>query len=164
VPDAEDEAEPVVNPAETADLSVTSTTQLMPTDVGAPVETDGAELDLSALEGLDDLSELETLADIETLEEIDALEELETLETLEDLSELETLDLSAVGDLSEAEVVSELGIDPDEDPASMLDLARAYVDMGDADAARGLLNRVAVIGTASEAAEAQKMLVTLSED
>jgi FimV-like protein len=43
-------------------------------------------------------------------------------------------------------------------------LARAYVDMGDADAARGLLNRVAVIGTASEAAEAQKMLVTLSED
>ncbi|MDC1367490.1 hypothetical protein N8295_05940 [Pseudomonadales bacterium] len=164
VPDAEDEAEPVVNSAETADLSVTSTTQLMPTDVGAPVETDGAELDLSALEGLDDLSELETLADIETLEEIDALEELETLETLEDLSELETLDLSAVGDLSEAEVASELGIDPDEDPASMLDLARAYVDMGDADAARGLLNRVAVIGTASEAAEAQKMLVTLSED
>ena len=164
MPDAEDEAEPVVNPAETADLSATSTTQLMPTDVGAPVETDGAELDLSALEGLDDLSELETLADIETLEEIDALEELETLETLEDLSELETLDLSAVGDLSEAEVASELGIDPDEDPASMLDLARAYVDMGDADAARGLLNRVAVIGTASEAAEAQKMLVTLSED
>ena len=164
VPDAEDEAEPVVNPAETADLGATSTTQLMPTDVGAPVETDGAELDLSALEGLDDLSELETLADIETLEEIDALEELETLETLEDLSELETLDLSAVGDLSEAEVASELGIDPDEDPASMLDLARAYVDMGDADAARGLLNRVAVIGTASEAAEAQKMLVTLSED
>ena len=164
VPDAEDEAEPVVNPAETADLSATSTTQLMPTDVGAPVETDGAELDLSALEGLDDLSELETLADIETLEEIDALEELETLETLEDLSELETLDLSAVGDLSEAEVASELGIDPDEDPASMLDLARAYVDMGDADAARGLLNRVGVIGTASEAAEAQKMLVTLSED
>ncbi|MCH9785648.1 MAG: hypothetical protein K0U55_04460 [Gammaproteobacteria bacterium] len=164
VPDAEDEAEPVVNSAETADLSATSTTQLMPTDVGAPVETDGAELDLSALEGLDDLSELETLADIETLEEIDALEELETLETLEDLSELETLDLSAVGDLSEAEVASELGIDPDEDPASMLDLARAYVDMGDADAARGLLNRVAVIGTASEAAEAQKMLVTLSED
>ena len=164
VPDAEDEAEPVVNPAETADLSATSTTQLMPTDVGAPVETDGAELDLSALEGLDDLSELETLADIETLDEIDALEELETLETLEDLSELETLDLSAVGDLSEAEVASELGIDPDEDPANMLDLARAYVDMGDADAARGLLNRVAVIGTASEAAEAQKMLVTLSED
>ena len=164
VPDAEDEAESVVNSAETADLSATSTTQLMPTDVGAPVETDGAELDLSALEGLDDLSELETLADIETLEEIDALEELETLETLEDLSELETLDLSAVGDLSEAEVASELGIDPDEDPASMLDLARAYVDMGDADAARGLLNRVAVIGTASEAAEAQKMLVTLSED
>jgi pilus assembly protein FimV len=86
------------------------------------------------------------------------------LEELEDPSALETLDLSDMGDLSEADVASELGIDPDEDPANMLDLARAYVDMGDADAARRLLNRVGVIGTPSEATEAQKMLVSLSED
>ena len=46
----------------------------------------------------------------------------------------------------------------------MLDLARAYVDMGDSDAARNLLNRVSVIGTASEVAEAKKMLVSLSDD
>ena len=105
-----------------------------------------------------------TIEDLETLEDRESLEEFETLEEVEDLSELEVLDLTNAGNLSESEVASELGIDPDEDPANMLDLARAYVDMGDADAARGLLNRVAVIGTPTEAAEAQKMLVSLSED
>ena len=140
---------------------------MAPADTGAQVEADFPELDLSALDGLDDLSELETLgnlADIEEIEGIEALDGLEMLEELEDPSALETLDLSDMGDLSEADVASELGIDPDEDPAKMLDLARAYVDMGDADAARRLLNRVGVIGTPSEATEAQKMLVSLSED
>ena len=140
---------------------------MAPADAGAQVEADFPELDLSALDGLDDLSELETLgnlADIEEIEGIEALDGLEMLEELEDPSALETLDLSDMGDLSEADVASELGIDPDEDPANMLDLARAYVDMGDADAARRLLNRVGVIGTPSEATEAQKMLVSLSED
>ena len=146
---AADEAKPVVTPAETEDLSAVKPAQ---------VEVDVSELDLSPLDGLDDLSELETLEDLE------ALEGLETLEELEDLSELETLALSDVGDMSETGVGSELDVDPDEDPANMLDLARAYVDMGDSDAARGLLNRVAVIGTSSEATEAQKMLVSISED
>jgi pilus assembly protein FimV len=104
------------------------------------------------------------LSELETLEDLEALDGLETLEELEDLSELETLALSDVGDMSETGVGSELDVDPDEDPANMLDLARAYVDMGDSDAARGLLNRVAVIGTSSEATEAQKMLVSISED
>ena len=169
VPDAADEAERGT-PEDTEDLSPAKTIQMAPADAGAQVEADFPELDLSALDGLDDLSELETLgnlADIEEIEEIEgieALDGLEMLEELEDPSALETLDLSDMGDLSEADVASELGIDPDEDPANMLDLARAYVDMGDADAARRLLNRVGVIGTPSEATEAQKMLVSLSED
>ena len=104
------------------------------------------------------------MSELETLEDIEALDGLETLEELEDLSELETLDLSDAGDMSETDVASELAVDPDEDPANMLDLARAYVEMGDSDAARSLLNRVAVIGTSSEATEAQKMLLSLSED
>ncbi|MDG1114394.1 MAG: FimV/HubP family polar landmark protein [Pseudomonadales bacterium] len=149
VASAAGDAEPVVTPAETENLSAATPAQ---------VEADVSELDLSALDGLDDLSELETLEDIE------ALDGLETLEELEDLSELETLDLSDAGDMSETDVASELAVDPDEDPANMLDLARAYVEMGDSDAARSLLNRVAVIGTSSEATEAQKMLLSLSED
>ena len=61
-----------------------------------------------------------------------------------------------VGDLQEARTMTEVG--------TKLDLARAYVDMGDSDAARNLLNRVSVIGTASEVTEAKKMLVSLSDD
>ena len=60
------------------------------------------------------------------------------------------------GDLQEARTMTEVG--------TKLDLARAYVDMGDSDAARNLLNRVSVIGTASEVTEAKKMLVSLSDD
>ena len=140
VASAAGDAEPVVIPAEPEDLSAATPAQ---------VEADVSELDLSELE---------------TLEDIEALDGLETLEELEDLSELETLDLSDAGDMSETDVASELAVDPDEDPANMLDLARAYVEMGDSDAARSLLNRVAVIGTSSEATEAQKMLLSLSED
>lgn len=146
VPDAAEQAQPVVLP-EPQGLSGADTAQNEPTAAGA--EADYPELDLSTLDGLEDLSELE------------ALDGLETLGALEDLSELETLDLS---DTSDREVASAFGIDPDEDPANMLDLARAYVDMGDSDAAQKILNRVTVIGTPSEAAEAQKMLVSLSED
>jgi FimV-like protein len=119
-----------------------------PADAGAQREADFSELGLSELG---------------TLEDIEALNVLKTLKELEDPIELETLDVTDAGGLSEADVASELGIDPDEDPVKMLDLARAYVDMGDSDAARSLLNRVAVIGTPSEASEAQKMLVSLSE-
>jgi pilus assembly protein FimV len=52
--------------------------------------------------------------------------------------------------------------DEDEDPASMLDLARAYIDMGEPASARKLLARVQVIGVASEIEEAEKMLAGLS--
>ena len=150
--------------AETERLTTSSATQSAPTDTGAQAKAEPPELGLSALEEPDDLNALQTIEDLERLEDLESLEEFETLEEVEDLSELEVLDLTNAGNRSESEVASELGIDPDEDPANMLDLARAYVDMGDADAARGLLNRVAVIGTPTEAAEAQKMLVSLSED
>jgi FimV-like protein len=44
----------------------------------------------------------------------------------------------------------------------MLDLARAYIDMGEPVSARKLLARVQVIGVASEIEEAEKMLAGLS--
>lgn len=129
----------------------------------------GATTPLDASPAVDAVSDVdsdqgmaaETAVQVEdTFPELD----LSELEALDDLSELEELDLSDLSDLSESDVASELGIDPDEDPANMLDLARAYVDMGDSDAARNLLNRVSVIGTASEVTEAKKMLVSLSDD
>jgi FimV-like protein len=53
-------------------------------------------------------------------------------------------------------------LNEDEDPASMLDLARAYIDMGEPTLARDLLARVQMIGVASEIEEAEKMLAGLS--
>jgi FimV-like protein len=53
-------------------------------------------------------------------------------------------------------------LNEDEDPASMLDLARAYIDMGEPASARKLLARVQVIGVSSEIEEAEKMLAGLS--
>jgi FimV-like protein len=101
------------------------------------------------------LSEAVPLAEVSQPEPVLDLD----LSEFEELGELDELVLAEISDEA-----PEIEPGPDENPANMMDLARAYVDMGDADAARGLLNRVAVIGTASEAAEAQKMLVTLSED
>ncbi len=55
-------------------------------------------------------------------------------------------------------------LNEDEDPASMLDLARAYIDMGEPTLARNLLTRVQVIGVASEIEEAEKMLAGISSN
>ena len=51
----------------------------------------------------------------------------------------------------------------DEDPASMLDLARAYVEMEHHQEARKLLARVIEIGLPHEVADAQQMLASLTE-
>lgn len=45
-----------------------------------------------------------------------------------------------------------------DDPETLLDLARAYVSMGDGEAARGMLERVVVAGNDQQAEEARRML------
>ena len=100
-----------------------------------------------------DLDELELLeVDMVDLDELEDAEELS-----QDSSELSSLDESMTAS-SEDESL----FDGDEDPASMLDLARAYIDMGEPASARKLLARVQVIGVASEIEEAEKMLAGLS--
>jgi pilus assembly protein FimV len=53
------------------------------------------------------------------------------------------------------------GFADDSDVASKLDLARAYVEMGDHEAARELLSEVSVHGDADQKAEAQRLIDTL---
>ena len=56
---------------------------------------------------------------------------------------------------------------PDLEPVTLsevgtkLDLARAYVDMGDPDGARNILNEVLSEGSASQKQEAQRLLESL---
>jgi FimV-like protein len=100
-----------------------------------------------------DLDELEPL-------EVDMID-LDELEDAEELS-LDSSELSSLGDSMTASSEDESLFDEDEDPASMLDLARAYIDMGEPASARKLLARVQVIGVASEIEEAEEMLAGLS--
>jgi FimV-like protein len=99
------------------------------------------------------------------------------LDDLETLDDLEALDLDEIEDEAvkgQAQVLAEPADelargededDPaaDEDPASMLDLARAYVEMEHHQEARKLLARVIEIGLPHEVADAQQMLASLTE-
>jgi FimV-like protein len=95
------------------------------------------------------------------------LEEFEGLEML-DLDEIDTK-----GQESHKEAFAESNaqtitgedeeLDPGEDPTSMLDLARAYVEMEHHQEARKLLARVIEIGLPHEVADAQQMLASLTE-
>jgi pilus assembly protein FimV len=75
-----------------------------------------------------------------------------------DLADLEA-DLSTEGAAEGGDDFDFLA-DSDEN-ATKLDLARAYIDMGDADGARDILNEVVADGNASQKSDAQKLLSQL---
>lgn len=100
-------------------------------------DTDDAELDLNAN---DDTIEL-------NLDDDDALEL--------DLADEAELDLSDDAlDLDD----DDLMLDLDEDASTKLELARAYIDMGDSDGARNVLQEVLQEGSDSEVQEANELL------
>lgn len=49
-----------------------------------------------------------------------------------------------------------------DEAATKLDLARAYIEMGDADGARDILEEVAIEGSEGQKAEAQELLKNIS--
>lgn len=147
-------------------------------DIGLP---DVADSELEAPE----VSELETLAEDSAADEFDLEDfDLDDLEVegldVDSLEEVSTLDDTQV----EAETLAEtpapapttdsslgdLDMDSDDfdflggndESATKLDLARAYVDMGDAEGARELLDEVIKDGTADQQKEAQSMLESIS--
>ncbi|QSP93750.1 hypothetical protein LPB19_11125 [Marinobacter salinisoli] len=108
-------------------------------------------------------------------EEVAAAEELEALASLDSLEEPEvpvtsdTIDAraksSAVADIDEGD----LGEDDDfdflagtDEAATKLDLARAYMEMGDADGARDILEEVSLEGNEEQKSEAQDLLKNLA--
>jgi len=52
----------------------------------------------------------------------------------------------------------DLSLDLDEDEDNKLDLARAYIDMGDSDGAKSVLKEVLSDGTEAEVLEANELL------
>ena len=81
------------------------------------------------------------------------------------------MDLSADDDLGDLNLDDDDGLDLDdedlgelnldEDASSKLDLARAYIDMGDNDGARTLLNEVTNEGDEAQIKEANDLLGSL---
>ena len=77
------------------------------------------------------------------------------------------LDLGGGGTIEVPNAITEELAVPDLEPVTLsevgtkLDLARAYVDMGDPDGARNILNEVLSEGSASQKQEAQRLLESL---
>ena len=126
------------------------------------LEAEGESLDLDDddaisldLDGDDDLGELD-LGDDTLAEDDDAI----SLDLDDDLGDLDLeADEDVNLDLDDDEDLGELNLD--EDASSKLDLARAYVDMGDNDGARALLNEVVLEGDAEQIQEANELLEKL---
>ena len=119
-------------------------------------ETDTAELDLDLDSALDEA---------EGDEEEDALGDLD-LDSVLDEAEGEAGDDDeddALGDLDLDLDLDEEDITGGEDTAgTKLDLAKAYIDMGDPDGARGMLEEVLEEGSDEQKGEAQKLLDELN--
>jgi pilus assembly protein FimV len=100
-----------------------------------PEEVDDDSFELDSLEGLGELGELEELGE---------------------LGELEAEAVLAEGDSDDEEALV-YATDGDE-IATKLDLARAYLDMGDHEGARSILEEVQQDGSAAQHQEAQSLL------
>ncbi|AZT84038.1 hypothetical protein EHN06_11090 [Marinobacter sp. NP-4(2019)] len=136
---------------------------LMDKEGETPEEQASAEESLEAFEGqeeeLPDLGEADKVAPEEPSSETD-LEPPVASDSLDSGARK-----SAVDDIDE----SDLGDDDDfdflagtDEAATKLDLARAYIEMGDVDGARDILEEVALEGDDDQKAEAQDLLKNLS--
>ncbi|MCP3665559.1 MAG: FimV family protein [Gammaproteobacteria bacterium] len=120
------------------------------------------DLDISSLN--EDESEQETgvvdLSDLEKLEESDSEISLDLGETEAAADEDDLLSLDE--DDSEEVIIEDVGLGDDDEVGTKLDLARAYVDMGDGEGARSILEEVMNEGNEGQKSEAQTLLDQLT--
>ena len=149
-------------------------------DSANPEESEEASLDeelgLEDTLGEGDAEEADTeqtVEDAEDLEQLGVTDELEDSETPESDLDLpvasdEVSDesrKSQVADIDESELGDEDDFDflaGTDEAATKLDLARAYIEMGDTDGARDILEEVSLEGNEDQKAEAQDLLKNLS--
>ena len=128
-------------------------------DLERSVRQDVGEDDSLTLGALDEAGSLDSLE----LESPDLGEEfsLETGESLGDVEQQATLTDDEIPSIADAgEPAASAGWS--DEVTTKLDLARAYVDMGDAEGARSILDEVLVEGDESQKEEANKMLEQLT--
>ncbi|MFO7994079.1 MAG: FimV/HubP family polar landmark protein [Marinobacter sp.] len=144
-------------------------------DTGDSAGTEGIDMEDDSEASLDDelgledaLSGEEPADPEETVEGAEAVEE--ELPDARDVAEEEPPVASAATSSKSADIdESDLGDDDDfdflsgtDEASTKLDLARAYVEMGDVDGARDILEEVALEGNEEQKAEAQDLLKNLS--
>ena len=156
----EQETEDPITEADILDLGDAGELDLDP-DLGDVAATgDGDEDDLSLDDSLDlDLDAEETEAREQSTivlgdGDLDLDADDDELDPSTDDDEL-VLDMDAEDD--------DPDLDADEDPGTKLDLARAYIYMGDTDGARGLLREVIADGSDDDVAAANELLIGLSD-
>ena len=156
----EQETEDPITEADILDLEDAGELDLDP-DLGDVAATgDGDEDDLSLDDSLDlDLDAEETEAREQSTivlgdGDLDLDADDDELDPSTDDDEL-VLDMDAEDD--------DLDLDADEDAGTKLDLARAYIYMGDTDGARGLLREVIADGSDDDVAAANELLIGLSD-
>lgn len=118
---------------------------------------DSQAADSEGVIGIEDSESLDDL-DLESLEK-----ELESLSgDLDAQSELDVGDESTPAPAAESEDQG-LDLDSTDEVTTKLDLARAYVDMGDQEGARGILEEVVSEGSEQQKQQAQELLAGMSD-
>lgn len=167
----------------------TDDTELDEIDLAEDLELDNIDLDgLDSDDGLTDESDYDLSADLEAMDDLESLDEHEEAESLDDVtSDLDELsvELDEEDDISTAPTETFARLDtsvdfmlPDIDPdsvedddldflsdsdetATKLDLARAYIDMGDAEGARDIIDEIIKEGSEQHKADAESLLARL---
>ena len=146
---------------ENVDLEITSTEEATPNDLDA---SDDSELNADSASKLADELDLDLDSDFlgETVEQDSILDDSETTETpINDLDSFDTEALSpAANEYANAEDELDFLSEADES-STKLDLARAYIDMGDREGAKDILDEVMHEGNDDQKTEAKDLLVRL---
>ena len=145
-------------PALDDDLNLDDT--LAEGDVVGEAETSDPEAEVAGSEELEDLGALDDLAEEEApVAQDDDVELPVASDTVGEDAKSDTVDIdeSDLGDEDDFDFLA--GTD---EAATKLDLARAYIEMGDSDGARDILEEVALEGNEDQKGEAQDLLKNLS--
>ena len=141
-------------------------------DLDLSLEESPADDDMLSLPEEDSLlTDAKTASDIEDTSLDDLAAELETF-NLDDMQDDGAADLGAANDLDDLSLAEDFNLDDDfgelsdelagmDDVSTKLDLAKAYIEMGDLEGAKGILEEVVNEGNAAQQQEAKDLITNM---
>ncbi len=160
----EDEDETLVDALDLeSELDLDDDLEEVALDSDLSIEDENGEVLEEAL----DLSDLDADDELEELEISEVLDEGFSLDSVDESDDVDLLDETEVHEAETDEVESEEAeedfdfLSGTDEAATKLDLARAYIDMGDQEGARDILEEVAIEGNDDQKAEAKQLMKDL---